>query len=675
MKASRSGVVLALAGIGTTGALTLGVVAPASAVDVYDYRAYAQTLPYSVIQGLDLDSDEETKVTSNTRTSVVGDKTAIPLKSTTGPNWRLLGPVVGSMLWIDGQIESTIEFDRDGERPEWIDQGEWDACAQSGGDDWTGNFFDGFRDWTATFQGTDCNDVRDGWQVEKDPDYEPIGQSGGLPGWPITRYNSTFSTGVTFNRPFWSNTPTASTTDAASRVEGWVLPIDWTQGTTYVQVGISIVNQASQVVSTSTVSVSQNIANSARPVLTNWPQCQTVEVCFVVGSQSQGAMAGTAYMASTRTVNIGGTNTATTEQQPYVNPTDGSSYSPGLARQVILAWARTASGNVYQCRTVSFVETDPLIPRPCTPQVPPGETITETGWEVVPETDTGYIPGSDPTRGIQTTTVPDVVRDWGAQPDREPGSIMDLRKIGLGSCFDYPEACLEWFEQEDKQSKYECWDGSRAVALSECTKYARLFKPGAIGSATAYPAPGPNPGATPPGSTSPSPAPGTAPGTGPSDPTRTRECFPTGWGMFNPFEWVFKPVKCVLEWAFVPRESVIKANNIRLDNSWRTKTAIRQIVAGFETMLAAIPQDGGCGGIPLNVTLPGGVVISEQLLNACGGALAPAAATTKSILTGSIILAGFLACVRYVAVIFGFVGYGQTLDMRAAEKAERRGES
>lgn len=29
-------------------------------------------------------------------------------------------------------------------------------------------------------------------------------------------------------------------------------------------------------------------------------------------------------------------------------------------------------------------------------------------------------------------------------------------------------------------------------------------------------------------------------------------CFPSGWGLFNPVEWVVKPVKCVLIWAFVP---------------------------------------------------------------------------------------------------------------------------
>lgn len=30
------------------------------------------------------------------------------------------------------------------------------------------------------------------------------------------------------------------------------------------------------------------------------------------------------------------------------------------------------------------------------------------------------------------------------------------------------------------------------------------------------------------------------------------ECWPDGWGWFNPAEWVYRPIKCALVWAFVP---------------------------------------------------------------------------------------------------------------------------
>lgn len=32
------------------------------------------------------------------------------------------------------------------------------------------------------------------------------------------------------------------------------------------------------------------------------------------------------------------------------------------------------------------------------------------------------------------------------------------------------------------------------------------------------------------------------------------ECWPEGWGWFNPAEWVYRPIKCALVWAFVPSD-------------------------------------------------------------------------------------------------------------------------
>jgi hypothetical protein len=34
------------------------------------------------------------------------------------------------------------------------------------------------------------------------------------------------------------------------------------------------------------------------------------------------------------------------------------------------------------------------------------------------------------------------------------------------------------------------------------------------------------------------------------------ECWPAGWGWFNPAQWVLKPIKCALLWAFVPDDSL-----------------------------------------------------------------------------------------------------------------------
>lgn len=39
---------------------------------------------------------------------------------------------------------------------------------------------------------------------------------------------------------------------------------------------------------------------------------------------------------------------------------------------------------------------------------------------------------------------------------------------------------------------------------------------------------------------------------GPCIPSSEGECWPSGWGWFNPAEWVLKPIKCAMVWAFVP---------------------------------------------------------------------------------------------------------------------------
>lgn len=38
----------------------------------------------------------------------------------------------------------------------------------------------------------------------------------------------------------------------------------------------------------------------------------------------------------------------------------------------------------------------------------------------------------------------------------------------------------------------------------------------------------------------------------PTDPDSRGDCLPSGWGLFNPVDWVVKPLKCVFRWAFVP---------------------------------------------------------------------------------------------------------------------------
>lgn len=46
------------------------------------------------------------------------------------------------------------------------------------------------------------------------------------------------------------------------------------------------------------------------------------------------------------------------------------------------------------------------------------------------------------------------------------------------------------------------------------------------------------------------------------------ECWPGGWGWFNPVEWVLRPVKCALVWAFWDADSAAEIRSLATDTGW-----------------------------------------------------------------------------------------------------------
>ena len=256
----------------------------------------------------------------------------------------------------------------------------------------------------------------------------------------------------------------------------------------------------------------------------------------------------------------------------------------------------------------------------------------------------------------------------------------ELEKNGV-SCFDGAD-CQNWKEQVDQgSSTYTCRYGGVAVALSECNVYAPTWQPEAQRTGLVYADPitgKPAPNSPDPKEQGASPVQGTDRGTFGTpvqDPAGPRQCFPTGWGVFNPLEWVQRPVMCALEWAFVPTPAALTANTAKVDRAVAT-SGLGTITANV-TQLGAIPIPGnGCGGIPLKFTLggPQGVKVDTSLLNACPGTtLAPIAAVAHTILVGLITTLSFLSILRYVATIFGFSGLGgiQSAWSMSEQRAER----
>lgn len=71
----------------------------------------------------------------------------------------------------------------------------------------------------------------------------------------------------------------------------------------------------------------------------------------------------------------------------------------------------------------------------------------------------------------------------------------------------------------------------------------------------------------------------------------------------------------------------------------------------------------GCAGLPLQVEMPGGVMIDEHLGAACSGSAATAAGMVRTALTAVLIVGGGFTCVRVLGQAFGWSpGIGRKVD-------------
>lgn len=82
----------------------------------------------------------------------------------------------------------------------------------------------------------------------------------------------------------------------------------------------------------------------------------------------------------------------------------------------------------------------------------------------------------------------------------------------------------------------------------------------------------------------------------------TAECWPSGWGWFNPADWILRPIKCALVWAFVPEDQVIGDAVDGLVLQAETRAPVSWVYQGTElaiTVAGELPGDiedaeGGC---------------------------------------------------------------------------------
>jgi hypothetical protein len=261
--------------------------------------------------------------------------------------------------------------------------------------------------------------------------------------------------------------------------------------------------------------------------------------------------------------------------------------------------------------------------------------------------------------------------------------------IGAVGCMDWP------VEAESAPNDYQCFFGPYLIALAGCNVLERAYESGnGNGTTTGTPIPasakntdgdprtwdGPIPAIAPPLSPRVPPSTAIPPTVTPdpnapkpcaageacvSAPPESQDCFPSGYGAFNPGSWVLQPIKCALKWAFVPSSSFI--------NGWGDSINAEWTGSPFGTWMNTI---GGFGGIPIvNAGCEGpavstgflgagsgsgaghrGAVLPAEIhpFDACSAPMSTVAATSNLILSAGIAFYGGMKVVRQLGWAFGF---------------------
>lgn len=293
-----------------------------------------------------------------------------------------------------------------------------------------------------------------------------------------------------------------------------------------------------------------------------------------------------------------------------------------------------------------FTENDPTFNPSPLPPVPATKIPTEIEvWET-----TEGAPDSLLSRQPTTPEYQKLRQDY---PECAAGTCMlDLEKIGVGSCMVNAAACADWFKDPARADTYTCKYAGKVVAFAECNAYSTTFQPAAKenGTTIANPETGESVGQVAPTFQS---NPAFDPESGP------RNCFPTGWGVFNPLAWVYQPVRCATEWAFVPGKAKMDAANGRI-NAAVAGSALGSAGAVLGTIGAAGIVAGGCEGIPWAFSVESvGFEVDANILASCpGDPLHDVSVQIRAILVALLWTIAVLAWIRYLATIFGYTGFG-----------------
>lgn len=291
-----------------------------------------------------------------------------------------------------------------------------------------------------------------------------------------------------------------------------------------------------------------------------------------------------------------------------------------------------------------FKESTGTVAPPQCPDVPPGKVPSNV---TVTESTAG--PGvPDQTIYDQPTTAP--YKQWVTNfPECGTGACkLDLINIQKQkSCFDLQDGCPDWMADPNKTTNYQCRYGVHNVDISECYLYGELFQPGH--TTAGAPWSDPSTGHWSGGQNAPTEA-SQLMGHTLQDPTKLRSCDFASTG-FDPVGWIMRGGQCVLEWAFVPRQTVVNVAFAGANQGWEHKPPA--VIAQAVGSMVVSPSASGCSK---SVTYSG---VSFNILDACSGPMGTIAQYSRWITSAGFVVLGIVMLRRRIAAAAGYnVGQG-----------------
>jgi hypothetical protein len=232
--------------------------------------------------------------------------------------------------------------------------------------------------------------------------------------------------------------------------------------------------------------------------------------------------------------------------------------------------------------------------------------------------------------------------------------------------------CAQWAlrSQIEGNTDYSCYYGPYLLNLSGCAISERAYeitpnrltKLNTDGNPDTYeeprpawvPSPAAVPNAPPVGAPggAPAPIPGGAPLPAPTGVNENTDCWPSGVAAWNPAEWVLRPVKCALAWAFVPQTATV-ATLANTATTNLTAKGFGPIATAVGLNINKIGTGSGCDGPAVTFSAVG-VVEPMHPFSACTAPMSTLASISYAVTSVIVVLGGGWGAMRAIGAGFGF---------------------